>query len=239
MDLRAALQAAGSESGGEKRPLYAALLASRLFVRAPLERRYAVTQPQTGQRAVPAFLTAGEGEAFWHQVAPGLPVDLVEVDFPALAAEARQVGGLLVDPGETALLLDRGELTLLAAGEIPGEFAAWLRGWGRLGHEPTEVLSRLRRTYVHVITGRDRGEESPRIYLLEKSEDGTMAVPCFSSAETLAQFGQVRRLFEGDASYAVALVDGEYCLRVAAGLGAYLLVDPESPWEVQIEPTLV
>jgi hypothetical protein len=221
------------------RPLYAALLASRLYVRAPLERLYAVTQPDNGRRALPAFLSEAEGRAFWGQVAPGHPVALAAVDFPQLAAEARKAGALLVDPAGAGLLLDRAELTLLAVGEIPGEFAAWLRGWGRLNHRPAEVLARLRRTYVHVLTGRARGQESPRIYLLEKSEDGTLAVPCFSSPETLAQFAQVRRFFEGDSGYAVALVDGEYCLRAASGLGAYVLVDPESPWEVQLEPALL
>lgn len=241
LDLRAELQAAAQPPGGDSRRLYAALLASQLYVRAPLARRYAVSQPDTGRRALPAFLTAGEGASFWSQVAPGQPVALEPVDFPALAAEARQVGGLLVDPAGFALLLDRSELMQLAAGEIPGEFAAWLRGWGRLKQQPAEVLSRLRRTYVHVLTGRARGEgdSAPRIYLLEKSEDGTVAVPCFTTPETLAQFAQVRRLFEGDAGYAVALVDGEYVLRAANGLGAYLLIDPESPWETQLAPMML
>lgn len=239
MDLRAHLQAAARHTGGDSRPLYASLLASRLFIRAPLERLYAVTQPDTGRRALPAFVADEEAQAFWQQAAPGQPIETAAVDFPALAGEARKVGGLLVDPAGIGMLLDRAELTLLAKGEIPGEFAAWLRGWGRLNHQPADVLARLRRTCVHVITGRNQGESAPRIYLLEKSEDGTMAVPCFTSPETLAQFAQVRRLFEGTTSYAVALVDGEYCLRAASGLGAYVLVDPESPWEVQLEPTLV
>lgn len=239
MDLRAELQAAAQRAGGDSRPLYAALLASQLYVRTPLERQYVVSQPETGRRALPAFLTAEEGRAFWQQVAPGQAVELAFVDFPVLAAEARRVGGLLVDPAGTGLLLDRSELTLLAAGEIPGEFASWLQGWGRLSHQPAEVLARLRRSHVHVLTSRAAGESEPRIYLLEKSEDGTLAVPCFSSPETLAQFAQVRRLSEGGSGYAVALVEGEYCLRAASGLGAYLLVDPESPWEVQLEPTLL
>ena len=216
-----------------------ALLASQVFVRAPMERLFAVTQPDSGRRAVPAFRAEADGQAFWSRVAPGQPLELVAVDLPLLAAEAKRVGGLLVDPDGEALLLDRADLTMLAAGEVPGEFAAWLRGWGRLVHQPGEVLARLRRTHVHVITGRGPGDEAPRIYLLEKSEDGTLAVPCFSSPETLAQFAQVRRLFEGQGGYAVALVDGPYCLRAAAGLGAYVIVDPESPWEIQLEPTLL
>lgn len=215
------------------------LLASQLFVRAPAERLFAVTQPETGRRAVPAFRQEVEGLAFWARVAPGHSVELVAVDLPVLAAEAKRVGGLLVDPDGEGLLLDRADLTMLAAGEVPGEFATWLRGWGRLDHQPSEVLARLRRTHVHVITGHEPREESSRLYLLEKSEDGTLAVPCFSSAASLAQFAQVRRLFEGQSSYAVALVDGPYCLRAAAGLGAYVVVDPESPWEVQLEPTLL
>lgn len=237
MDLRAQLEAA-RQSSGDSRPLYGALLASQLYIRAPLERLYAVTQPETGRRALPAFLSEAGGEAFWAQVAPGQPVELVAVDFPLLAAEARRVGALLVDPLEAGLLVGRSELTQLAAGEIPGGFTAWLQGWSRVNHQPAEVLARLRKSHVHVITGRPEGDEAPRLYLLEKSEDGTLAVPCFSSPESLAQFAQVRRLFESGSHYAVALVDGEYCLRAASGLGAYLLVDPESPWEIQLEPAL-
>jgi hypothetical protein len=207
-------------------------------VRAPVDR-YALTQPDTGLRAVPAFVTATGAEEFWAEAAPGRPVTgIAAMPFVALAAAARMVGSVVLEPAGDGVLLDRADLAQLALGELPGEFAAWLREMGRLGRTATESLSRLRRTQVHVITGKGAGDEQ-RLYLLEKSEDGTIAVPCFSAAETLAQFAQVRGLFDGHHDYAVAMVSGEHCLRVAAGLGAYVLVDPESPWETQLEPTLL
>ncbi len=235
MDLRAELSI-HMRAAEDRRPVYGALLAGVLYVREPVERLWAVSQPGTKNRALPAFLTPGEGEAFWSAAATGQPVTMTSMPFQQLADAARQVGGLLIDPAGVGLLLDRAELTQLAAGEIPGEFTAWLQGWGRLQERTGEVIARLRRSHVHVITG--RSGESQRLYLLERSDDGTVAVPCFSSAETLAQFARVRRLFDGDPAYAVALVSGETCLRAASGLGAYLLLDPESPWELQVEPSL-
>jgi hypothetical protein len=169
---------------------------------------------------------------------PGRPVQgIAAVPFAALAAAARPVGSVVLDPAGDGVLLDRAELAQLAVGEIPGEFTAWLREMGRLARTATDTLGRLRRAQVHVITG-GQGDEQ-RLYLLEKSEDGTMAVPCFSAAATLAQFAEVRGLFGGHHDYAIALVSGEHCLRVAAGLGAYVLLDPESPWETQLEPSLL
>lgn|GEM_PF-3933994 len=238
MSLRAELRLVGQGEAGDRRKLYGELLAATLYVRAPLERRWVVTQPGSDRRALPVFLTPEEGEAYWSALRPGELVRMAALPFMALAEEGRQVGGLLVDPEGASLLLERSELTHLAAGEIPGEFTAWLRGWGRLQDRTPEVMARLRRGHVYVISGRNG--EGQRLYLLERSDDGSMAVPCFSSAETLAQFAEVRRLFaEGGRGYAVALVEGEYCLRAASGLGAYLLLDPESPWELQIEPTLL
>lgn len=239
MDLRPLLETYADVPGTrERRPLYTALLAATVFVRAPLAAGYALTRPDTGQRAVPAFLSADEARSFWLQVAPGHAIEVEAVPFVDMAAQSRKVGGAVLDPGGAGLLLDRAEVTQLASAEVPGDLSVWLSDLGRLGRRPAEVMERLKRAHVHVITGRGPNQES-RLYLLEKSDDGTLAVACFSSPETLAQFAEVRRLFEGHHDYAVALVDGEYCLRAAAGLGAYILIDPESPWETQLEPTLM
>jgi hypothetical protein len=238
MDLQAEVAAVAADPERSRQPLYRLLLAATVHVREPVDR-YALTQPDTGVRAVPAFATAAEAESFWAQAVPGRPVQgIAAVSFIALAAAARPVGGVVLDPAGDGVLLDRAELAQLAVGEIPGEFAAWLREMGRLARTATDTLGRLRRAQVHVITGKGQGDEQ-RLYLLEKSEDATMAVPCFSDAASLAQFAQVRGLFEGHHDYAIALVSGEHCLRVAAGLGAYVLVDPESPWETQLEPSLL
>lgn len=237
MDLRAELEALAQHPGRDRRQCYAALLGSSVYVRAPGPRLHLVTNPETGRRAVPAFLSTDEARAFWAQVTPGAPVALEEITFVALAGQARELGDVVIDPAEVNLVLTRAEVMQLAAGEIPGEFAAWMRQLDRLGRRPEEVMSRLRRAYVHVITGKGSGDEQ-RLYLLEKSEDGTLAVPCFTSRETLTQFAEVRRLFEGYHDHAVALVEGAHCLRVASGMGAYILVDPESPWETQVEPSL-
>lgn len=224
-------------SGQDRRALYTSLMSAHLFLRGPVEQPPAVTDPETGRRAVPVFFTEASARAFWQLVAPGTQVELVRSPFSPLAETGRRVGALVVEPSGENFVLDRGGLLQLSHGEIPGEFAAWLREPGRLGRAGSEVLARLRRSHVHVIAGKDAHGE-PRLYLLEKSEDGTPAVACFSSAESLAQFAQVRRLFEGHHDYAVALIEGEQCIRAAGGMGAYLLIDPESPWETLIEPTL-
>lgn len=237
MDIRAELAAAG-ESELERRGLYAALPMADLYVRMPLGEQWPLTRPNGDGRALAAFLSAAQAEQFWQTAAPGPAVIVEKVPFSRLAEAARPVGGLLVDPPGAALLLDRAELTQLAAGQIPGDLTAWLQGVDRVARQPSEILARVRRAYLHVLTGQGVGA-APRVYLLEKSEDGTQAVACFSSAATLAQFAAVRRLLQGEQPYSAALVEGEFCLRAAAGLGAYLLVDPESPWETQLEPQLV
>ncbi len=238
MDLRAELDAVAQEPERDRRALYRALLTAQLYVRAPAAAMYAVAQPETGLRSVPAFLTADEAIWFWSMVIKGKDHEAEPTSLRELATGAARVGGLVLDPAGAAVVVDRADLLQLAAGEVPGELTAWLRDLGRLGREPSEIIGRLRRSHVHVITGKGPDQE-PRLYLLERSEDGTLAVPCFSSRETLLQFVQVRRLFEGHHDDAVSLVDGAYCLRAASGMGAYVLIDPESPWETQLEPTLL
>jgi hypothetical protein len=238
MDLRAELAAVAQDPERSRRTAYAELLIATLHVRGPQPLHYAVTDPGTGRRALPAFLTAEEASRFWATAAPGAVVNLEAIGLSALAGEARQVGALVIDPMGINLVLDRSELMPLALGQIPGQFAVWLQELGRLGRSDTEVIAQLRHAHVHVITGKTSGGD-PQFYLLEKSEDGTQAVPCFSSVQSLTQFAEVRRLFEGHHDYAVALVDGAYCLQAAAGMGAYVLIDPESPWEKQLEPTLL
>jgi hypothetical protein len=237
MDLRAEL--AQVAEGRERRTLYPALLAATVYVRQPAHAPAALTRPDTGERAVPAFVTAADAARFWAEVSGGRPVAVEPVAFAALAAAARGVGRVVLDPAGAGVVLDRAELGALAVGEVPGELTDWLRQVGRLGRSSAEVTARLRKVHVHVLTTRNEPGQEPRLYLLEKSEDGTLAVPCFSSAQTLAQFAQVRRLAEQGGQQAVALVTGEHCLRVAAGMGAYVLFDPESPWETQIEPPLI
>jgi hypothetical protein len=237
MDLRALL-AAGVQEGADRRPVFRQLLDTRLWVRRPAEGLLAVTSPETGQRAIPAFLTEREAVHFWQRAAGARKVVAESIAFSDLVAAALGVGAVVIDPEGAALLLTRSDLLPLAAGVVPGEFSTWLREVGRLGRDPREVSARLRASYVHVITSKGAPGAEPRLYLLEKSQDGTLAVPCFASPDTLAQFGKVRGLFAGEHGYAVGMLPGEQCLRVAAGLGAYVLVDPESPWETQIEPTL-
>lgn len=240
MELRALLEAAAEDPAGDRQSLYAALLASPLHVRVPAATPFTVTNPQTGQSAVPAFLTAMEAEAFWREAVPGSNIAVEAISLQRLAGAVLTKGGLVIDPTGASLLIGRAELITLAAGEVPGEFAAWMREPARLGRQPAEVSERLRRSQVHVLVGKGEVGEAPRLYLLEKSEDGTLAVPCFSSPETLAQFAQVRRLFDGgETGYAAGIVSGDHCLQVAAGLGAYVLIDPEAPWETQLEPPLL
>jgi hypothetical protein len=238
MDLREELAAAAEDAARPRQPLYRALLAAEVWAAGPGVDAYALTQPETGRRAVPAFLTEEAARTFWAGAAPGRAVPLAQMRFAELAANARTVGAVVLDPAGAGVLLDRAELAQLAAEEVPGEFGDWLRAPDRLGRASAEVLARLRRAHVQVITGK-AGDEEQRLYMLEKSEDGTLAVACFSSPETLAQFAEIRRLSQKDAGYGVALVTGEHCTRVAAGMGAYVLLDPESPWETQLEPTLL
>lgn len=236
MDLRTALHHVsqdGTEQG--RRQLYHALLGAELVVRGPDPERWAVSRPDGGRRAVPAFLTEAEARAFWERATPGQPIALEWRPFLGLASEARAI---VLDPLAAGVLLDRSELKQLAAGEIPGDFAAWMRDFARLQRLPAEVAARLKQAHLHVLTG-PGPEGRPQLYLLSKSDDGTTALPCFSSAETLAQFADVRRLREGETRYGAALYSGSDCLRIAAGLGAYVLVDPESPWETQIDPPLL
>lgn len=236
MELAAVLAAADPDSRADRSRVYAALLTAEVYVRAPADRTPAVTRPDTGQQAVPCFVSPEDAVAFWRQTAPGRPAPVAAVAFGALAGQALAVGAVVLDPLGAGLMIERADLVPLAAGEIPGAFAVYLQELSRLGREPREVLSRLRQAHVHVLTGQDP-QGGQRLHLLEKSEDGTIAVPCFSAPETLAQFGEVRRL-AGD-QYGVALYSGAEVIRIAAGLGAYILVDPESPWETQLEPSLL
>lgn len=236
MDLRAELRAAADDPQHDRRRLYRLLAQSTLHVRTPMNR-WVVTNPETGGRAVPVFLSSEEATRFWSLIGPEGTISVGAVSLPEVAEQAVGIGAVVVEPGDAGVVIDRGALKQLAAGEIPGEFAAWMRDLGQLGRHPDEVLARLKRTHVFVLTGRAEGEDQ-RLYLLTKSEDGTTAVPCFSGRETIAQFSQVRRLFEGTQAYGVALYRGDECLRVAASLGAYVLIDPESPWETQLEPPL-
>lgn len=238
MDLRAEL--ARAAESGNRRPLYPALLAATVYVRQPAGEPALLTRPDTGERALPAFVTAEDAAAFWAQATGGRTAAVEAAPFVAVAAAARGAGhAVVVDPAGAGLVLDRAELGALAAGELPGEFAAWLQQMGRMGRSSAEVTAHLRKVHVHVLTSRPEPGQAPRLYLLEKSQDGALAVPCFSSAQSLAQFVQVRRLAEQGGGQVVALVSGEYCLQVAVGLGAYVLIDPESPWETQVEPSLL
>jgi hypothetical protein len=227
MDLREALVAGGEE-------LYRQLLAATVWVRRPGEAGYhTVSRPDTGLRAVPAFVTEEEARAGWGAEAEPMA-------FVALAAAvARPVGAVVLDPLGSGVVLGRSELTFLANAEMPGAFSAWLREPGRLGRAPSAVVARLRRTHVHVITSRGGEGAEPQLFLLEKSQDGTLAVPCFAAPESLAQFAEVRRLPGDGTDRAIGLLPGEQVLRVAAAMGAYVLIDPESPWETQVEPTLL
>lgn len=237
MDLRALLAAAADE-GADRRTAFRHLLDSVLWVRRPAEGLLAVTSPETGQRAIPAFLAEQDARRFWQSLGAAPDMIAEPIAFRELAGAARGVGAVVLDPEGAGLLVTRSELLPLAAGTVPGEFGAWLSELGRLGRSPGEVEARLRRNHVHVIASKGAQGSEPRLYLLEKSQDGTMAVPCFSTAATLAQFVQVRRLFEGEHGYAVAMLTGEQCLSIASALGAYVLIDPESPWETQLEPKL-
>jgi hypothetical protein len=236
MNLRAFLTEA-AHPDGDRAPLYGELFQCQVYVRVPDLSRWTLERPDDGVRALAAFLSAAEATDFWQRVAPGQVVQVAPIAFVKLAAEAARTGSLVLDPGGVGLVLSKGELSLLAVGEIPGELAQWLRQPERLGRTAGEVLSRVRRAHLFTLVGQAPGGEQ-RLYLLEKSEDATLAVPCFSSLDALAQFASVRRLFEGEQVYATALLPGERCVRTASGLGAYLLIDPESPWEEQLEPGL-
>jgi hypothetical protein len=232
VDLRGELTRA--LTAGDRRSLYTTLLAANVHVaQDPGLPPLALTQRETGQRAVPAFLTLADAQAFWAGAAPGRTITVRQAPFVEVATAA---GGMLVDPADLAIELNRTELTYLSIGELPGEFAQWLQELGRLSRSTAEIARRLRQTYVYAMTGRGPTGEN-RLYLLEKSEDGTMAVACFSSPESLAQFADVRRLPDSG-EYQVAFLPGDKVLQTAGGLGAYVLIDPESPWETQLEPTL-
>lgn len=229
MELRNELTAAAAEPGHDRRRLYGLLLDRKVFVRGPQPGAWAVTGPHSTDRALPVFLEEAGARSFW-----GAAAEVISMPFGLAAAEAARVGSLVIEPAGAGLLVERVDLRQLAAGETPGEFAAWMRDPARVGRPSAEVTERFRHAFVHVLVAR----AEQRLYLLSKSEDGTLAVPCFSAPERLAQFAQVRRLFDGGQNYAVALYRGEECLRVASGLGAYLLIDPESPWETQLDPIL-
>lgn len=229
------------EPGGDRLALYRALVQGRLVLRGPDPARWTLQNPETGQRGLAAFLSRDEAERFWGSLTPGTSVELVELAGPGAASAALTVGNLVIQPHGPAITAGRAELRQLAEGEAPGDFAAWIRQWGRLERTPAEVVSRFRRAHVYVLSGQ-AADGAARLYLLEKSDDGTQAVPCFSDPGTLAQFAQVRRIATegtGAGAYRVALYHGRECLRVAAGLGAFVLIDPESPWETQIDPPLI
>lgn len=237
MDLRTLLARAVADSGRDRRSLYEALLASTLWARGPEIGRWLVSNPENGQRALPLFLTEADADGFWAQAAPGSDGHAESTTLKEAAAAARRAGALVIDPMDAGFMIERVDLVPLAAGEVPGAFAAWLQEPDRLQRQPEDVSAGLGQAHLFVLAGRSEGEgEAPRLYLLTKSEDGTVAVPCFSSPATLSQFADVRRLDPLGEGYAVALYPGAECLRIAAGLGAYLIVDPESPWETQIEP---
>lgn len=244
MDLTRELALAAEDPDRDRLALFRALLQAGLLLRGPDPAQWALQNPESGERGLPAFLTRGEAERFWGRLTPDSKVELLELSAPAAAAAALVAGNLILEPEGPAVALRRAELRQLAAGEAPGEFSAWLRQWGRLERTPAEVVSRLRRAHVYVLTGQ-APDGAERIYLLEKSEDGSQAVPCFSDLGTLTQFAQIRRIATeagagaGAGAYRVALYPGHQSLRVAAGLGAYVLIDPESPWETQIDPPLI
>lgn len=238
MDLNAELQAVMDNPERSRRHLFRALLSAPLYVRGPQIGAWAVVHPGSGQRAVPAFLTAEAAAHFWQQALPDEP-HVQTYPLRDIAQHAVPIGGLVLEPERGGLLLDRADLRQLAVGQVPGEFGAWMRDMGRLGSLPEEVMAELRRSLVHVITGPDESG-AQRVYLLAKStDDGTRAVPCFSSPETLAQFAEIRRLFTDDQRYAVAMQSGEECIRTAVEIGASLIIDPESAWETTLEPTLL
>lgn len=243
-DLTRELARLAEEPDRDHLALYRAVLKVRLALRGPDPAQWTLQNAETGQRALPAFLSRAEAERFWDALTPGSPVELIELAGPAAAAAALPVGNLVLQPQGPAVMVGRAELMQLAEGEAPGDFSAWIRQWSRLERTPAEVLSRLRRAHLYVLTGQ-AADGAARLYLLEKSDDGTQALPCFSDPGTLAQFAQVRRIATesgvgtGSGAYRVALYQGRECLRVAAGLGAFLLIDPESPWETQVDPPLI
>lgn len=238
MDLQAELRAVLENPARNRRTLLRELLTASLYVRGPQGAPWAVVQPETDQRALPAFLSAEAARRFWVQ--SGVAHPTVETQpITELARLAAQVGGLVLEPEQGGLLLDRSDLRQLAVGQVPGEFSAWMRDVSRLGSLPADVMAELRRAHVYVITGPDE-TGAQRLYLLAKSsDDGARAVACFSSPEMLAQFAEVRQLFTGNQRYAVALQSGEETIRTAVEIGASLILDPESAWETTLEPTLI
>jgi hypothetical protein len=238
MNLHDLLLAAANQPETKRMALMTALLESNLFARIPAPASWSLTRPGAGQRAVPAFLTYKATEEFWHKVPTGKPLEIAELPFALLAAEALPVGGIVLDPMGADVTIERGELRLLLNHEVPGAFTAWMRGLDRLGRTGLEVMARLRSSHLYTLAGKD-ADGRQRLYLLSKSEDGTQAVACFTSPETLAQFAAVRRLGESDQGYGVAIYRGEELVQIAQQMGAFLLLDPESPWETQLEPPLL
>lgn len=239
MDIDAEIQDALENPDKNRRWLYKALLSTPIHVRGPAPAAWAVTRPDTGEKAVPAFLSTDAAARFWSAISHHPPVQIHQVAFADLAELAAPVGNVVLEPIKGGLVIPRADLRQLAVGQIPGEFAAWLRGLGRLQTLPREMMDQLRQAQVHVITGQD-SEGGHRLYLLSKSADGgSQAVACFSSPETLTQFASVRRLFDGTTRYGVALYSGKDCIRIAAEIGASIIIDPESAWETQLEPGLI
>lgn len=238
MNLHDLLSAAANQPETKRMALMTALLDATLFARIPAPASWALTRPGTGQRAVPAFVTKEETEEFWGKIPTGKSLEIAELPFGLLAAEALTVGGLVLDPMGTDITIERGELRLLIHGEIPGAFTDWMQGLDRLGRHSLDVMARLRSSHLYTLAGKD-ADDRDRLYLLSKSDDGTQAVACFTSSETLAQFAAVRRIGESVQPYGVALYKGEELVQIAQAMGAYLLLDPESPWETQLEPPLL
>ncbi len=238
MNLHDLLLAAAEQPETKRMALMAALIDATLYARIPAPGSWALTRPGVGQRAVPVFLTQAEADLFWRQIPTGKPLEIAELPFGLLAAEALSVGGLVLDPAGADVLIERGELRLLLNQEIPGQFTAWMQGLDRLGRNEFDVMSRLRRSHLYTLAGKD-GDDQLRLYLLSKSEDGSQAIACFTSPATLAQFAAVRQLGESDQGYGVAVYQGEELVQIAQQMGVWLLVDPESPWETQLEPPLL
>jgi len=238
MNLNDRLQAAADQPETQRLSLMAALLGASLFARIPAPGSWALSRPGAGQRAVPAFTTHQAAEEFWGKIPTPQPLEIAELPFGLLAAEALAVGGLVLDPLGADVVVERGELRLLLNHEVPGAFTAWMQGLDRLGRASDDVMARLRGSHLYTLAGKDP-EDRQRLLLLSKSDDGTQAVACFTSAETLAQFAAVRRLGESDQGYGVAMYQGDELVQIAQQMGAYLLLDPESPWETQLEPPLL
>jgi hypothetical protein len=222
-------------AGGDRRPLYRALLGAQFWLRAPEPVRFALSNGE--MRVLALFSDEQACLSFWQGIDPGRPVQAVPYPFQEAARLAQQVGGAVIEPGHPAapagLLIPPVDLALLAAGEVPGELTAWLASSERIGRNPGELVQRLRESLVWGLVG-PGPEGEPRLYLLAKSDDGTMAVPVFSGPEALASFREVRRL--GD-EFRATLLEGARAVRIAREMGAVLLADPESPWEAEVEPT--